>query len=370
GLHPDVYSWSFVIAAMLVAGAAVLELREVFAEKREGSWFWNALKRPSIGMIVVAGLTSKLVKLDVQGTDIPDVLTTTLLLLLVGYVYFILPIGLTQLAWRLTRWMWRVGTGSGFGAGVLGTLALVLSSCLPVCQCTGEDDDESAEESEFSGRLGDAFDKAEIRSAGKGVIEGARVGMEAFAEVIPNEGETNSPDSSRPWSAPEGQERFDLCIDELVKPKGRSPSHTSIRYFERRGLPRVHAEELVQATVLEVCIGHANEPLRNIESRFRRRTHQRKINAGKKRAWRGSFECDVNTRAVLYGRSGLSHDERLSLENAICLLDDPRDREILIYTARSYEADEIGRLVRPKLSAAAVRQRRKRAINKIKKLLR
>lgn len=365
GLHPDVYSWAFVLAAAFVATALVLELRAVFGARGD-KWFWRALKRPSIGLIVVNLLTAKLVAIDVGGTDIPDVLTTTLLLVLIGWVYFIVPIALVQVSFYLSRWMWRVGTRTGFGAGAVGSLAVVFASCIPTLQCADEDDSPStSESSEFE----DAFEKAEIRAAGKGLVEGTRVGLQAFAEVIPNESEQHPPVTFRPWDAGGGQRRFEECIEELVKPVASSPSDKSIHYFAVRGMQRADAEELVQATVLEICIGHAKKPHRDILTRFRTRTHQRKKNARKKRRRRGRFECDVNTRAVLYGRSGLSADERMSLEAALCLLDDFRDREILRLTAQGFESDEIGRRLRPPLRPATVRQRRKRAINKVQKLL-
>jgi len=364
GLAPDTYFRGFVAASLLTAGMVALELRAIFT-KRAGHLIWRLLMRPSVALLFVISVTVNLVVIDIDGTDIPDSLTTTLLLLCAGYVYFILPLGLAEVSSRLTRWMWRAGNRSGFGAGALGTLALTVASCIPVYQC-GADESEPDDSPEFFEHIEDGFEKSD----GRGLIEGSREVMTALSEVIPNEEEHQRPSQPpRQWPTNGNKGRFDSCIEELFEPRnGRSPRVESIDYFLRKGDPLPAVEDIVQATILEICLTHAKTPHKNLLTRFRTKMHQRRINVWDKTQRRSRRNCDIQD--VVYGPgSGLTHDESMALERAICSLNDPRDQKILWLTAEGYEALEIGSMVVPPLTAVAVRQRKNRAIKRLHTIL-
>ena len=105
GLAPTTYGGAFWLAVVITVAMVALEVRTLIREtpERGGSWLLRFVTRPSTACTVLIIPTLILVRIDTRGTDVPDIITTTLLLCCLGYVWFVLPLGIAAVAWRLTR---------------------------------------------------------------------------------------------------------------------------------------------------------------------------------------------------------------------------------------------------------------------------
>jgi DNA-directed RNA polymerase specialized sigma24 family protein len=381
GLAPTTYGGAFWLAVTVTTVMAVLEVRAMLRKASERrSFFLRIITRPSTAYWVLFLPTLLLVRIDVRGTDVPDILTTTLLLCCLGYVWFILPLALGAVSWRITRWMWRKGAGSSFAAGVLGMLGLAFASCTPlVCVVDDDDEDERMEPAE---RVGDAFDRGFDRARGKGAIDGSRALMGALAEVIENEPKELPPAPEVGKDDRKGfpflgastatqqtdAELFDACIEELFR-----GGTTSIRgaflasLVSRHSLERALAEDIVQDAALELCLRHArvgSEPYEKLAIIFGQKVESRLKNRYRYQDVRN--RCEVTVAGLYYEPRPLPVDELAAYDQALCSLD-PKDQKILLLDVEGHEAASIG--VAVGLTADAVRQRKSRGIKKLRGLL-
>jgi len=362
GLAPGTFGGAFWLAGGFTALMAVLEARAILRGSKELGLLATLLTRPVTGLLVLFVPTLLLVRVDLRGTDVPDILTTTLLLCCLGYVCLILPLALLSTSWRLARWMWRVGRRSGFASGALGTLGLAFASCVPLLCATS--DDRSPPDPDFQ-KLGAAIERGFERAEREDLVDGSLTVLRALAEVIPNDPE---PPSSPPWLGEGSKDLFDTCIDLLHRdPDGTSARDETIRYFVARGTDRSLATQIVQETLLELCLGHAKHPYADLKQRFRWLSQNRRKNNWRRQNLRDS--CSLAVQHTYYDVQPPSPEAQadfLALNRALCSLEDPRDQEILRLWAMDHEADEIGRRLDPPMTAASVRQRKKRALDKLR----
>lgn len=368
GLAPTTYGGAFWLAVVVTVTMGALEVRAMIRKQPERrSWLLRVITRPSTAYWVLIVPTVFLVRLDIRGTDIPDILTTTLLLCCLGYVWLILPLAMAAVSWRLTWWMWRKGSGSSFAAGVLGTLGLSFASCTPLV-CVAEDEDEPVPAVE---RVGKAFDRGFDRANGQDAIDGSRALMGALAEVIEND--RTSPPSSAP--APTSTEKeqtnavlFDECIAELVRGGKSSLRDRKISAFvSQHYLDRGSAEDIVQEAVLELCLRHARigkEPYANVAAVFNTKADNRRMNWHRRQRVRD--QCSVALAGFYSDPQDLPGSESAAFDRAYCSLDE-NERLILELSALGHEAGRIGEPLG--LSSADVRQRKHRAIKKVRRLL-
>ena len=95
GLAPVTYQRAFWLAIIFTGLMALIEIgASIRRVPGQRGLFARLLTRPSTGLLLLFVPTIFLVRLDLRGTDIPDFLTTALLLCCLGYVYFILPLAL------------------------------------------------------------------------------------------------------------------------------------------------------------------------------------------------------------------------------------------------------------------------------------
>lgn len=106
GLAPTTYGGAFWLAVTITVVMMAFEVRAMIRKIPERrSKLFRFITRPSTAYFVLFMPTVLLVRVDVKGTDVPDILTTTLLLCCLGYLWFILPLALAAVSWRLTWWM-------------------------------------------------------------------------------------------------------------------------------------------------------------------------------------------------------------------------------------------------------------------------
>ena len=114
GLAPATFGGAFWLACGFVVLLVVIEMARWFAPRAEKGarrgCLAALLTRPLIAVLLLFLPCILLVRCDLGGTDLPDILTTTALLCVLGYGLFVLPIAFVASAIRLARWLWRVGS--------------------------------------------------------------------------------------------------------------------------------------------------------------------------------------------------------------------------------------------------------------------
>lgn len=250
GLAPTTYGGAFWLSVVITVAMVAIEVHALVRGAPERrSWLLRFITRPSTAYWVLIGPTLLLVRLDTRGTDVPDILTTTLLLCCLGYVWFVLPLGVAAVAWRLTWWMWRKGSASGFASGLLGTLGLSFAVCTPaVCVVNDEPPKPVTKVAEV---LGHGFDRAK----GQDAIDGSRTFMSAIAEEVDDKKEQPAPRS-------ETTDRYTTreCMEELVAPEdGGSSRLAKVIRKLRSDYPAGEIEDIVYLKLIDVC---ADEPYR------------------------------------------------------------------------------------------------------------
>lgn len=268
GLAPTTYGGAFWLAVVITLTMVALEVRTlVRGAPGRGSWMLRFITRPSTACWVLILPTFVLVRVDTRGTDVPDILTTTLLLCCLGYVWFVLPLGMAAVAWRLTRWMWRKGSASSFASGVLGTIGLSFAMCTPVVCAVNDEDEPPRPVKHVSEAIGRGFDRA----SGQDAVDGSRTVMSALAEVIdeprstPSRAEADDERAGFPFTARavEAGNRYTAheCMDELVEPESDGSSRLAkvIRKL-RVDYPHPDIEDVVHWKLIDVCV---DEPDRN-----------------------------------------------------------------------------------------------------------
>lgn len=368
GLAPTTYGGAFWLAVTITVVMGGLEIRALLSKAKDRqSFFLRFITRPSTAYWVLIVPTVLLVRIDIKGTDVPDIITTTLLLCCLGYLWFILPLGLGAVAFRLTRWMWRMGTRSGFFAGALGMLGLAFASCVPVV-CVVDDDEWRP-----SARARKAFSRGMDEARGQDAIDGTRAFMGGLAEAY-----DGGPKAlvAAPTAVPEERqgfpllgdgdtdsERFGECMEKLQLGKPNSLRDKKIDVFVRqRGVSMIDAEQIVDRAMLELCVRHATvggTPIDKLDVVFRLRAESRLKNWFRSRdRYR---QCVTLLKAEPTDFEDPLAVESRAVDRALCELQEI-DRRVLELSAMSRDDQEIGEVLG--LTRANVRQRRRRALEK------
>lgn len=268
GLAPDTFGAAFRLAGVIVAVFVVFEIRGMIASSAERfrplRWL---LTHPVIGLLLLAVPTMLLVRWDIKGTDIPDILTTTLLLLCWAFLWVVVPVALLSAGWKLTRRLWQWGRRSGFAAGALGTLGLLFGLCTPVVVSSVRKDDVAKDIDLASVEHGYArgFDAARDESP----ADGSRLMLKALSSVIDGPREIDNTRRRRPLrpSRPFGDCVTSLRASELwrlyrgLADAGASPFASPL------ALEAVSAVRLERAA-LETCTRHVGKDRGKLEREF------------------------------------------------------------------------------------------------------
>jgi hypothetical protein len=327
---------------------ALLELRAIASAKKGAPGFLRSLlTRPSAGLFGLFVPTFFLVRADIKGTDVPDILTTTLLLCCLGYVYFIVPLPLLAASWRLTRWMWKIGKNSGFASGALGTLGLAFATCVPlVCAGSDESPDDEASTAAFA-----AFERGIKDAEGKGPVDGSLALLTALAEDTTQDPPLqHAPASGVPWLGAGSKDRFDECIHTLHRDSdSKSARDQTIHYLVARGTERDLAEQIVQEALLEVCLGHAKGPYDDLTGRFRlahaNGAAQNDVAAAQRRGLLHDRGPARRSNSVPMDASPERHADALALNRALCRARRPGRQRSSAPPPNGYDAAEIGRML-------------------------
>ena len=345
GLAPTTYGGAFWLAVAFTVVMAVIEVRAILRGKKEGQGLFAwLLTRPLIGLFVLFGLTRMLVRIDAK-IDVPDVLTTTLLLCCLGCVYFILPLAIIGWAFRLVRWMWRTGRSSGFASGALGVLGLAIASCLPAVCATR--DDVPHLPPEVSAPLQRGIEEARDQ----GPVDGSLALLSELSAVE---------------AGHKGKERFDECVETLFAGGFRSVRNEKVESFTRRGMDVGLAEDVVQHAIIDLCLHYGKAHYDDLVRAFHRRANQRRINERRRQGVRDG--CAVLVESMYYAGTNpeASTVESQAIDRALCSLEE-QDRDLLRLDAFGDSAKEIGEKLG--MTAENVRQRKGRILAGLRKQL-
>lgn len=371
GLVPTTFGGAFWLAVVFLGVLVLMEIGTWFPKgdvpTGRGGCLTALLTRPAFAAVLLVLPTVLLVRMDLRGTDVPDVVTTTALLCVLGYGLFVLPLAFVASAIRLARWLWRVGSGSSFRSGLVAGSATVLGALLPTCMVCAppEHPVRSAPEAAVAQIRGgrDALGEDVGR---KGYLEGTLAALTQAAEVIPG---TSGPWPLPPALLPDLQRTvLEDCVTRLAtSPRGRATVEQATDWLIRnRRADRDTANSVAYATVLSVCLVHAREALDNPVAYYWKSVRQNHCKNYQRNPLR---ECAAFEDESPYCNAGFPFDGPRELDRVIelrtklCRLEG-RDREIVLGTLEGRTSRELGTMLG--LNDANVRQRLKRALEKIR----
>lgn len=367
GLAPTTFGGAFWLSCALVVLLIVLEVATWFPRDKartRGGLLVALMTRPMLAAILVLLPTVLLVRVDLEGTDVPDIVTTTALLFLLGYGLFVLPIAFVATSIRLARWLWRVGSGSSFRGGLVAGVAAVLGSLFPVCTlCSPPNPETDALEASFNAAIRDGANALGDSVGRKGVVEGVHGALGRAAEVIPG--------SSGPWGLPPAllpdvRGAIEACVTELAtSSRGRATVDKATDWLRRnKSTDRDTANAVAYATIWTVCRVHARSPLGDLEGYYWKAVKQNFCKTYQRDPLR---ECPVFDEAEHRCESdGFPFERRidtvLDFRGRLCRLQS-QDRDIILRTLTGETSAEIARKVG--MTDANVRQRLRRALQRI-----
>ncbi|WP_428264308.1 RNA polymerase sigma factor [Haliangium sp.] len=315
---------------------------------------WAPLAWLAVGYIVL--LWFAVVPDLATDLDVPDVLTTVVLLGLQALVSYLFPLLLFVLLARATGAAWRSGRVSsvaaqrvGVLAGCIGLVGLTLAGGLVFIDLAPKS---------LGTALQEFADSIDVEGA-----EGERRVYEALSLGL------ESGTAARTSSSPKADGVFTGCADTLARSDGdaRSVIQQAVRRLIRKGLDKSDAEDLVMETLLKVCTKHAEErrqelvpyfwaALRNATSSYRVRVYQR-------REWWDEQVLPDEQTLLPDARLAFEQD-RTALYAAMAQLTPTEQYVLSLYADGLRHADIAARLGK---SEAAVRQQVKRALDHLKR---
>lgn len=368
GLVPSTYGGAFWLSCVFVVLVVLVEIGTWFAPRTDGNrrsgCLATLLTQPSAAALLLFLPCVSLVRCDLGGTDVPDILTSTLLLCVLGYGLFVLPIAFVSLALRLARWLWRFGQRSSFRSGLVAGVATVIGALLPTCAvCSPPNPDAE----ETNARLGEVFERGaeylgeEIDR--KGLLEGSLAALTHTATVIPG--------TTGPWKfePPEAQfeARLRSCVHKLTGAASRvaTVEKAARLLVSTRRADIDTANAVAYGTVYRVCLRHARDPLDNLDSYFLKsvkqnycRDHGRNVLAQCSEFDTVEASCDIG---YPYSSPG-QIDAAIDLRARLCRLSE-RDRSIVLREFAGETSDQLAGVF--DMTPAAVRKALERAYKKM-----
>lgn len=368
GLAPATFGGVFWLACAFVVLLVILEIATWFAPKGDArarrGCLTALLTRPLVAVLLLFLPCVLLVRCDLGGTDVPDILTTTALLCALGYGLFVLPIAFVSLTLRLARWLWRFGQRSSFRSGLVAGVGAVLGALLPTCMvCTPSDQDADDLDEPFAqilergiGHLADEIDR-------KGLMEGSLSGLADASTLIPG--------TTGPWKLPQPQppleSRLRTCVERLTAASRRLATvEQAVRWLiANRRADHDTANAVAYGTVFAVCRKHAREAVTgDLDQYFWRSV---KNNYCKDLGRNALAQCSsldtLDARCDgLPSSSGEQLDAAVDLRARLCRLDE-ENRDIVL---RDFKGDTSEQIAAARgLTAGTVRKRLERAYKKM-----
>lgn len=356
GLAPTTFGGGYWLAVGLdvavVLWSVVRRLRG-----RPGPW------KPLAGLVTAyVFLIWLAVVPDLAGAvDVPDVVTTFVLLGADALVSYVFPCMLLALLVRGSAHLWRLGSGSSAAAQRIGVAATCLGlACLTLGAGVTAVDLEPRS-------VREALDELETSLEVDGV-EGERLTYEALSVGL------SSGSGSAPGSAPAPVTRsaFDDCAESLAGSQTNADPVIELAMLSliRDGLGKADAEDLAMDTLLRVCSKHAEQRLENMVAYYWKalRNNARTLWRRSQREQSGWEDDMFADSQGLHANEQLSPDEVVLVKRVKSQLDPELWLVLDMRHGRGMSYAEIGEGL--EISEAAARQRAKRARDQLERLLR
>jgi DNA-directed RNA polymerase specialized sigma24 family protein len=369
GLAPATFGGAFWLACGVVVLLVLAEMARWFAPKgdkrAQRGCLAALLTRPLVAVLLLFVPCILLVRCDLGGTDVPDILTTTALLCALGYGLFVLPIAFVALTLRLARWLWRFGQRSSFRSGLVAGIGAAVGVLLPTCMVCTPPDDEADDPNEpfvqiFDRGIGHLVDEIDR----KGLMEGSLSGLADASTLIPG---TTGP-WKLPLQEPPLESRLRSCVQRFTAAANRVATvEQAARWLvSNRRADFETANAVAYGTVLRVCHRHAREAVSgDLGAYF---WESVKKNYCKDHGRNPLAQCSSLDRVDARCDSGLGYgsagqlDAAIDLRARLCRLD-PRDRDIVL---RDFEGETSQQIAADlNMTAANVRKRLERAYEKM-----
>lgn len=375
GLAPATYGGAFWLAVAFVGLLVLLEIATWFAPRKDGERPTGCMAalftRPMVAVLVLLLPCVLLVRCDLGGTDVPDIMTTTALLCVLGYGLFALPIAFVALALRVARWLWRVGQRSSFRSGVVAGAGILAGAILPTCVvCAPVDPDEAADNERYSAALDRGLEALADQIDRKGLVEGSMAALTVAATVIPGtSGPWTAPPVVVPPATPESppEARLRSCVALFTgRPQRTATVEAATRWLmDNRAADRDTANLVAYDTVLKVCSRHVGRPIADLVPYFWAAVKKNFCkNLGRNPLARCSTLDAIEATCELGGSYGSPGqiDAAIDLRARFCRLED-RDHDIVLRSLEGETSEEIAAALA--MTAANVRQRNGRALKKM-----
>jgi DNA-directed RNA polymerase specialized sigma24 family protein len=366
GLAPSTYGGAFWLACAFIVLLVVLELVTRFTPRPEGQrprgCLAALLTRPLVAVLLLFLPCVLLVRCDLGGTDVPDIITTTALLCVLGYGLFVLPIAFLALAIRLARWLWRVGQRSGFRSGLVAGVGMVVGALLPTCLVCAPPEFVARVEG-IHVLVEDGVEQIADEVDRKGTVDGSLAALTIAATQIPG---TMGPWKPSPLD-PQLDSRLRTCVARFTAASRRVATVEEATRFliSRYRTDRDTANAIAYGTVFAVCRRHARAAVTgDLDQYFWRSV---KNNYCKDLGRNALAQCSsfdtLDARCDgLPSVSGEQLDAAVDLRARLCRLDE-ENRAIVL---RDFEGDTSEQIAAARgLSAATVRKRLERAYKKM-----
>lgn len=376
GLVPTTFGGAFWLAVVFLGILVLLEIGTWFprgdAPQGRGGCLTALLTRPTFAAVLLVLPTVLLVRWDLRGTDVPDVVTTTALLCVLGYGLFVLPLAFVASAIRLARWLWRVGSGSSFRSGLVAGSATVLGALLPTCMVCAPPEHPVRRAPEAAvAQIGGGSDALGEGVERKGYLEGTLAALTQAADVIPG---TSGPWALPPALLPEAPRELSIgeCVGKLLNSRtGRAEVEKAILRLQNRwGADYDTANAVAYATVVSVCRAHEKKPKDNLEYYYRESIDRNYCKSYQRNPLRQcdpmdriGARCERGSLVASYGDPA-ELDVVMDLRARLCRLRKDEDREIVRRTMEGETSKQIGTDLG--LSEATVRKRLERAIDQMR----
>jgi DNA-directed RNA polymerase specialized sigma24 family protein len=368
GLAPSTFGGAFWLACAFIALLVVLELVTWFTPRPEGprprGCLAALLTRPLVAVLLLFLPCVLLVRCDLGGTDVPDIITTTALLCVLGYGLFVLPIAFVSVALRLGRWLWRVGQRSSFRSGLVAGVGAVLGALLPTCLvCAPPDLEEDNPTARYVAAVQRSAEHISDEIGRNGALDGSLAALTSAATQIPG--------TTGPWKPlplpPPLDARLRTCVAQFTAANRRLATvEQAARWLvTHRNADHDTANAVAYGTVFAVCRKHARAAVTgDLDQYFWRSV---KNNYCKDLGRNALAQCSsfdtLDARCDgLPSVSGDQLDAAIDLRARLCRLDE-ENRAIVLRDFEGDTSEQIG--AARGLTAATVRKRLERSYKKM-----
>jgi RNA polymerase sigma factor (sigma-70 family) len=356
GLAPTTFGGGYWLAMGLDVAVVLWSVMRRL-RGRPGPW------KPLVGLVTAYVLLIWLAVVpDLSGAvDVPDVVTTFVLLGADALVSYVFPCMLLALLVRGSAHLWRLGSASSAAAQRIGVAAACLAlACLTLGAGVAAVDVEPRSVREALAELETSLE-----------VDGVEGERRTYAALSLGLG-SGSGSASDLAPAPEARSAFDDCAESLAGSQASADPviERAMISLIRDGVGKADAEDLAMDALLSVCSKHAKQRLEDVVTYYWKTLRNKATRSWHRRQRElTGWEDDLFTASQgIYADEQLSPDEALLVKAVKDQLDPEQWLVLHLRHEQGMSYAEIAKSL--DMSEAAARQRAKRARDQAERLLR